>query len=67
MFMYEPTTQYQHEIFPELKVNLLDWVEFFEMWMDISSTNEISVICIDTEKHRIAGAAIMKDLFAEAK
>ena len=64
-FCTEPLTSSLGEIRPEMKVTLEDWIEFMDFFMDESSTNGLSVICIDTDKHRIAGAFIVKDLLME--
>ena len=43
-------------------VSFLEWIEFVEHWMDHCSSNGMSVIAIDEENHRIAGAFIVRDL-----
>jgi ribosomal protein S18 acetylase RimI-like enzyme len=61
-FCTEPVCAAVAEIKPEMKTELHDWVEFVDYWMDHCSSNGLSVVCVDEEKHRVAGAFIVRDL-----
>lgn len=61
-FVTEPVCSAIAEIKPEMKTELHDWVEFVDYWMDHCSSNGMSVMAIDEEKHRVAGAFIVRDL-----
>lgn len=61
-FCTEPVCFALGEKDPSKFVSFLDWIEFVEYWMDHCSSNGMSVIAIDEESHRIAGAFIVRDL-----
>ena len=62
-FCTEPVVNALVQIKPEMETHLHDWVEFVEYWMPYCSTNGLSVIAVDEENHRVAGAFIVRDLF----
>lgn len=62
-FVSEPVVSALGEADPKYKVDLQQWVEFVDYWMDHCSSNGLSVYALDEESHRIAGVFIVRDLF----
>ena len=61
-FCSEPNCSTLPEIRPEMETKFIDWLEFFNYWMDHCSTNGLSVIALDKENCRVAGVFIVRDL-----
>jgi len=61
-FCSEPAVSAIAEIKPDMETQLHDWVEFIDYWMDHCTSNGLSVIAIDTDKGRVAGAFTVREL-----
>ena len=61
-FCTEPVCSSLAKLDPAKEATFLDWLEFVDYWMDHCSSNGLSVIAIDEETHRVAGAFIVRDL-----
>ena len=61
-FCTEPVCSSLAELDSSKEATFLDWLEFVDYWMDHCSSNGMSVIAIDEETHRVAGAFIVRDL-----
>lgn len=61
-FCSEPTTSDLAKIKPEMKAEYIDWLEFIDYWMEHCASNGLSVVALDKENCRVAGAFIARDL-----
>lgn len=61
-FCSEPVCSAVADIRPEMKTEMVDWVEFVDYWMDDCSSNGLSVVALDEVNIRVAGAFIVRDL-----
>lgn len=59
-FCTEPVVHALGEDKPEMKAEFHHWTEFVDYWMDHCASNGISVVAIDTKKHRVAGAFLVR-------